>query len=162
MSDPIRIDETWYRRSGDAPEHLSAGGIVARLDRDRVLVSLGRQVGYEAYVLPKGHVDPGESTLEAARREIEEEAGFTDLRLLQELGWRERFDFRKTAWKKTMYYLFSTRQVDVRPTEADKHEPPAWFPLDALPPIFWPEQRELVEQNRELIEELIRSAGEGR
>jgi 8-oxo-dGTP pyrophosphatase MutT (NUDIX family) len=159
VTDPGPIDETWYERQGNVPEHLSAGGVVVRLAENQVWVSLGRQIGYQAYVLPKGHVDPGESCLEAARREIAEEAGFTDLTLLCELGCLERYDYLKTAWKKTAYFLFSTREVHVQPTEREKHAPPAWFPIQELPPIFWPEQRALVEDNRPLIERLVRSAG---
>ena len=69
------------------------------------------------YVLPKGHVEPGEEIETAARREIEEEAGLSDLRLLGELGVRERMDFRKTGWKKTHYFLYLTEQADGRPTD---------------------------------------------
>jgi|FLYL01.1.fsa_nt_gi diadenosine hexaphosphate hydrolase (ATP-forming) len=58
-----------------APSHATtvtgAGGIVFSA-RGHVLV-LRHQSG--AWVFPKGHIDPGESALEAALREVEEEAG---------------------------------------------------------------------------------------
>lgn len=145
------IDKSWYVRPPDVPEHTSAGGVVARRKDDRVYVALGTQDGYRDHVLPKGHVDPGEDIMQAAIREIEEEAGFTDLQLMSELGSCERLDFRKEAWKITHYFLFHTRQIDVQPTESDRHDPPTWFDLDHLPEMVWPEQRELIVHNREQI-----------
>lgn len=54
-----------------APTVTGAGGIVFSA-HNRVLV-LKHQSG--AWVFPKGHIDPGESALEAALREVQEEAG---------------------------------------------------------------------------------------
>jgi 8-oxo-dGTP pyrophosphatase MutT (NUDIX family) len=152
------IDESWYVRSPDCPAHDSAGGIVVRREGDRILVALGNHDGYQSYVLPKGKVDAGEDLLQAAIREIEEEAGFTDLRLLAELGCCERFDYHKTSWKRTHYFLFLTEQVDVEPTDAAHHQAPAWFPLEEHPDLFWPEQQELLEHNRHLIQSRVVAA----
>jgi 8-oxo-dGTP pyrophosphatase MutT (NUDIX family) len=60
----------------------SAGGIVLNAKHQVLVV----QQNKNSWSLPKGHVDPGESALEAARREIREEAGITDLDLLRDLG----------------------------------------------------------------------------
>ena len=39
-----------------------------------------------SWSLPKGHIDPGEDAIAAAKREIYEEPGITHLTLLGELG----------------------------------------------------------------------------
>ena len=39
-----------------------------------------------SWSLPKGHIDFGEDALTAAKREIYEEAGITDLKIIKELG----------------------------------------------------------------------------
>lgn len=145
------IDESWYVRPADCPVHDSAGGVVVRRRDEEILVALGNQDGYSSYILPKGHVDPGEDIIGAAMREIEEEAGFTDLTLLAELGSCERFDYHKTSWKRTHYFLFLTEQVTARPTEPERHDPPVWFPLGEHPALFWPEQQELLDHNHQLI-----------
>ncbi len=155
------IDHTWYERPLEVPEHTSAGGIVARREDDRVTIALGTQDGYTDFVLPKGHVDPGEDLMQAAVREIEEEAGFTDLQFMCELGHCERLDFRKEAWKITHYFLFLTRQIQVQPTESDRHDPPSWFDLDSLPDMVWPEQRKLIVHNREQIRRHILAVAPG-
>lgn len=64
------------RRSGPAKVEISAGGIVYMKRRGRVKVVLvGRLKPFETWRLPKGHQEKGESLLDAARREVREEAG---------------------------------------------------------------------------------------
>jgi 8-oxo-dGTP pyrophosphatase MutT (NUDIX family) len=145
------IDDSWYQRPPGLPEHESAGGVIVRQAGGRLFIALVGEDQLSGYVLPKGHVEPGESAEIAARREIEEEAGISDLRLLAELGVRERQDFRKSSWKKTYYYLYATDQVEGRPTDPHHSYHLHWHPLDEPLPLFWPEQKELVESNRDVI-----------
>lgn len=106
-------------------------------------------------MLPKGHVEPGETPLMAARREIEEEAGFSDLTLLADLGTRERFDFSKRFWKITHYFVFLTKQAKGKPTDHHMQYHATWFRIEQLPDIFWPEQKELIEMHRDQIAALV-------
>ena len=149
------IDSTWYVRPDGVPDRLAAGGIVARLEEGKVLIALGQQDGYTDYVLPKGGIDPGESIEQAARREIHEEAGFSDLTLLSELGVKARLNGAKTKWVTQHYYLFVTQQVESKPTDP-RHAPSVWFALDDLPLLCWPEQYELILTHRQMIEEQVR------
>jgi 8-oxo-dGTP pyrophosphatase MutT (NUDIX family) len=52
-----------------------AGGVVFRRDGPSVLYLLATAKGTDEWVLPKGHVEPGESLAEAALREVKEETG---------------------------------------------------------------------------------------
>ena len=105
--------------------------------------------------MPKGGVEPGESLEETARREIEEEAGLSSLELIEKLGTRARLSYDKVCWITTHYFLFGTEQIDGMPTDVEHHYELAWHPIGSLPAIFWPEQRELIETNRDKIVELI-------
>jgi len=154
------IDASWYEKPPDVDEHCCAGGLVARREGERILIALGGQTGYATRIIPKGHVENDEDIEAAARREIEEEAGFTDLRLLDKLGVRDRLDYHKEAWKRTHYFLFLTRQREAQPTHDERHPPPTWHELDDIPPLFWPEQQALIDENRERIRAAVLAAGE--
>lgn len=144
-------ESDWYVRISGVQDVTSAGGIVARRENGRVLIALVCEYDHPGYVLPKGHVEPGESIEEAARREVGEEAGIHELTLVQNLGARERMNFERTKWKTIHYFLFTTRQVEHRQLDPQHHRF-GWFPIDALPDMFWKEQRMLIEENRDLIE----------
>ncbi|HTY08636.1 MAG TPA: NUDIX domain-containing protein [Candidatus Edwardsbacteria bacterium] len=148
----MRIDKSWYAKPAGITEHVSCGGVVARVEGGTILIALLSEDGFKEHVLPKGHLEKGETLEQAAIREIAEESGLTDLRLLGELGVRERLDLKKTSWKKTHYFLFRTVQVSGPIHDAHHTYVLEWFPLDALPRMFWPEQQELIESNRAMID----------
>jgi 8-oxo-dGTP pyrophosphatase MutT (NUDIX family) len=145
----MEIDESWYRRPPGVLEHTSAGGVVVRSVDRQLFVALIREGGQPGYVLPKGHVKPGESLDEAARREVSEEAGLAGLNALGEIAVRERLNLKKTSWKRTHYFLYL---VD---PSSSTHGQAEWFSLVALPVMFWPEQRELLETYRSQIAVLV-------
>jgi len=74
----------------------SAGGVVTN-NQGKVLVVSQRGTSWS---LPKGHIDPGESALAAAKREIYEESGIRDLELIRELG--TRMNATRSAWMAAM------------------------------------------------------------
>ena len=150
------IDESWYKRPPGVSDRISAGGIVTRIVDGQTYVALVGELGLTERVLPKGGVEPGESLEEAAHREIEEEAGLSSLELIEKLGIRERLSYDRTCWITTHYFLFVTEQVDGIPTDVEHHYELAWHPIEALPAIFWQEQRELIETNRDKIIGLIK------
>jgi ADP-ribose pyrophosphatase YjhB (NUDIX family) len=78
--------------------------------------------------LPKGHIDPGEDALAAAKREIYEESGIRDLELVRELGTYER---HKISWdgsddrserKVITMFLFRTSEKTLKPVDPDNPE----------------------------------------
>src|ERR1700687_1993989 len=54
---------------------VSAGGLIWRRREGKVEVVLVRPAGKQTWVLPKGHLEPGEGVIEAAARESSEESG---------------------------------------------------------------------------------------
>ena len=149
------IDNTWYQRPPGVPQHIAAGGVVARRAGAQVLIALAREKHGADYVLPKGHVEDGEQLEAAARREIMEETGLQDLQLLESLGSAERLDFSRKAWKITHYFLYLTAETDGVPTDAAHHSGVWWFALHALPQLFWPEQQALLADNIARIEAAV-------
>ena len=88
---------------------FSAGGVVVRGEEVAVVVPHRRSPdGKRVLALPKGHPDGDESMVDAARREVREEAG-VDGELVEKLGdvryWYQRGGRR--VFKVVSFYLFS-------------------------------------------------------
>lgn len=102
----------------------TAGGVV--LNRDgRVLVVNQRGTSWS---LPKGHVEVGESDLEAAKREIFEESGIGQLELVRELGSYQRHKIGKyggddtSELKTIVLFLFKTNEEIIKPIDPENPE----------------------------------------
>lgn len=111
----------------------SAGGVVLNEQGD-VLVTSQRGTSWS---LPKGHIEPGEDELTAARREITEETGVTNLTLIKKLGSYQRSRLQKDGkpgneeLKTITMFLFRTGQTDLVPIDA--HNPEArWVAKDQV------------------------------
>jgi ADP-ribose pyrophosphatase YjhB (NUDIX family) len=102
----------------------SAGGVVLNAEGRVLLVS---QHG-TSWSLPKGHLEGGESPLEAARREIYEESGVSRLELVRPLGSYSRHRLGADGGEdlselKTIHlFLFRTDESDLAPRDADNPE----------------------------------------
>jgi 8-oxo-dGTP pyrophosphatase MutT (NUDIX family) len=97
--------------------------------------------------LPKGHPDGGESMVDAARREVREEAG-VDGELVEKLGdvryWYQRRGRR--IFKVVSFYLFSYVGGDVADHDHEIEEA-RWMPLvEAARELSFPGEREMVER----------------
>lgn len=155
------IDESWYQRPEGIPVRIAAGGIVVRALGGKILVALVKEKGFSDYILPKGKIKDGETFEQAARREILEEAGLSQLELKQYLGARERMDFRKRTWKITHYFLFWTYQRGTEPKDPQKRYSVEWFDASRLPSMLWPEQRAVLESALAAIGELLKITARG-
>ena len=144
----IAIDDTWYCRLPAAKERIAAGGVVLRQEDQCVYLALAREADISPFCPTKGRVKPDESLEAAARREILEEVGLSDLQLIGPLGVLERLSYDKQYWVQTHYFLDTTLQKDGIPTDTQRHAAVWWFPLDDLPAMLWPEQRRLIETHR--------------
>lgn len=102
----------------------SAGGVVTNSE-GKVLVVSQRGTSWS---LPKGHIDPGENALVAARREIFEESGIRDLELIRELGTYERHKIGvdggddASELKVITMFLFRTSEKSLKPVDPDNPE----------------------------------------
>jgi len=135
-------------RSSATSTEVSAGGVVLRGDEVVVIVPTRRAAdGRQVLALPKGHVDPGETAPQAARREVREEAG-VDATLVDELGevryWYQR-DGRRIA-KLVTFFLFEYAGGDVADHDAEV-EQARWISLDeALRTLTYRGEREMVQR----------------
>lgn len=138
---------------------ISAGGLIWRRNRDaKIEVVLVRPAGKETWVLPKGHVEPGESVLDAALREAHEESGL-EVKPGEPLGnvsyvysWRDRPDGRLIRiFKRVHFYLMECVGGDPSGHDAEISEV-GWFDVnEALRRASHKSERDLVAKGRELI-----------
>jgi 8-oxo-dGTP pyrophosphatase MutT (NUDIX family) len=129
----------------------SAGGVVTN-DEGKVLVVNQRGTSWS---LPKGHIDPGESALAAAEREIYEESGIRDLKLIRELGTYERYKIGagggedRSELKTITMFLFRTSEKVLRPVDPDNPEA-RWVERSKVVPLLTHERDKEFFQGVEL------------
>jgi len=150
---------------------ISAGGVVLRgsapvgggghsapvgvADAEVVVIVPTRRApdGGRVLALPKGHVDPGESALQAAEREVREETGIIT-ELVGELG-EVRYWYRRsgrTIPKSVSFFLFSYAGGDTADHDEEVEEA-RWIGLsEAEATLTHVGEREMVERARAHLE----------
>lgn len=102
----------------------TAGGVVLNTDGEVLVVS---QRG-TSWSLPKGHIEEGEDAITAARREIEEESGVSNLEYIKDLGTYQRYKISKdggddqSELKTITIFLFRTNQLELKPIDPENPE----------------------------------------
>jgi|SRR5580692_12376298 8-oxo-dGTP pyrophosphatase MutT (NUDIX family) len=138
-------------RSGKRPSkaqarEFSAGGVVVRGEQVVTIVPTRRAAdGSRVLALPKGHIDPGESALQAATREVREETGIV-AEPVCELG-ESRYWYRRdgrTVGKTVAFFLFNHVEGDTADHD-DEVEEVRWIDLqDAQRELSHDAEREMV------------------
>ena len=124
---------------------FSAGGVVVRRFRGKPFLCAVRPRA-DVLALPKGHPDPGESSIEAATREVREETGLV-AEPQEKLG-----DVRYWyVWKGerilkiVSFFLFRYRSGSVRDHDHEV-ESAEWIPLAEAPSrLAYKGEREMAE-----------------
>ncbi len=126
-------------------EELCAGGFVVR---DGKVLALRRWNG--VWLSPKGHVEPGETEEEAARREVEEETGLkvTVHGFLGETAYTHAEDGRPHK-KRVRWFLMTAGPGEVRP-EKEMFTAYRWLGIDELDGFTFPAERELARRALDL------------
>jgi ADP-ribose pyrophosphatase YjhB (NUDIX family) len=128
---------------------VSAGGLVTRtIDGVPHCALIGRrdQEGVLRWLLPKGHVEPGETLRAAAVREIREETGIVG-EVLAELGtvafWFTASDRR--VHKTVHHYVLRAVGGELSDNDVEV-DAVAWVPLDQVPrQLSYADERRLAQ-----------------
>lgn len=122
----------------DSPTH--AGGVVVRRDGPQprfLLVTTRRSPG--EWVLPKGHIEAGETPLQAAVREVLEESGVTAV-AGEHLG---DLEYNTPRGRIRARFFAMAFQSEVEPGESRER---AWVTADeARRRLRWDDARRLIE-----------------
>ena len=140
--------------------HHSAGVIVFREDESRsYLLMRSALTRRPVWEFPKGALERGETELEAAERELQEETGLGpgDYTLLEGFQEEERYYFTRGAGpdlrlirKRVDYFLAEWQRGEVQISrEASRYE---WVSLeDALRMLRFPEKRRVLSRAEEWL-----------
>jgi 8-oxo-dGTP pyrophosphatase MutT (NUDIX family) len=134
----------------------SAGGVVVGEGGKIVLV----EQHSNTWSLPKGGIEEGESTLEAAVREIREETGLSNLTLLCELGTYVRYSINKEGTgelknlglrPRTMF-LFKTNDTELLAQDSEVTQVRFVTYDEALSLLTHPKDKEFLHSVRGTVE----------
>ena len=117
-----------------------AGGVV--FDKRGWVLLLGHRNG--TWVFPKGHLDPGETDLEAALREVEEEAGVVASPLSNQTE-LTRYQNAKGEQRVITWYLLETEATEPVLRETTFPEGEFTEVEAALNKLSFPEDRRLLK-----------------
>lgn len=138
---------------------ISAGGVAFRNVDNRIEVALISVGGDSRWQLPKGLVDKGESTKEAAVREVREEAGLAT-EVVERIDkveywyyWNEE-GLRVRYHKFVYFYLLRYKSGAVQDHDREVNEA-RWFEIDnAIELLAFDSEKKIAERAAKMIEHL--------
>ena len=119
--------------SPNESEERAAGFVLYRDDpasSQRLFLILRHRRG-EHWAFPKGRIEPGETLMEAARRELQEETGISSVAIIDGFREESRYSFRRAGQvikKSVAYFLARVESGVVR--LSSEHTDSAWLPED--------------------------------
>lgn len=131
-----------------ARREFSAGGIVFR-KRGRAIEVLLIKDAYGRWTWPKGKIDQNERSQDAAVREIKEEVGLNNIRVLGKVG-RSNYFFRlrgELIFKTVFFFLIEALNNEKLRVQENEIQDARWFkPKEALDFVEYKGAKELLEK----------------
>jgi bis(5'-nucleosidyl)-tetraphosphatase len=126
----------------------SAGGIIfyRTAGGEPLFLLMINRKGY--WEFPKGHLQQGESDLMAAKREVKEETGLSEIKVLR--GFRTMIRYRyqrmgRQADKEVVFFLMETRPQSV--VISEEHQGFIWLPYgEALSKLSYNNARRVLSE----------------
>lgn len=128
----------------------SCGAVIFRKIQDEYQFVLIRQKFGLHFGFPKGHVEPNESEIMTAKREVKEEVGL-DIRIFEHIRDVTRYSPRPHVSKEVVYFLAEAKTVDMIIQDEE------------VELAFWVDQKDVVntltyENDRNLFHKLLKKA----
>ena len=137
----------------EAEQH-SAGGVVYKREGHRLKICLVSKKNGRIWALPKGRLDPGETTQETAYREILEETGHISNvgAMIDEIHYYFFLNENQTYYHKTVtFYVMrvTTENAQQRDQEADEV---AWFDFpEALRKLSYLNEKKILKKAQRMV-----------
>ena len=138
----------------------SAGAVIFRKEGDKIFYLLlhypsSTKAPKEYWDFPKGHIEKGEKELDTVRREIEEETGLKNLKIVE--GFKEwiKYFFRfegKNIFKIVIFYLTETRTKEIE--ISSEHIGYKWLPYEeALGKLTFKNAKNILQKANNFLSE---------
>ena len=143
-------------------QETSSGAVVCKKENNEYFFLLVYSVKNKEWSFPKGHIEKGETELEAAKREIFEETGIKDLKFIDNFKFTDSYLTKgvlpetkgETVTKNVIYYLCYTDSSCINP---DNNEISSckWFNFnEALKSLKFENQHKLLEQAKTFLSKM--------
>ena len=139
------------------PLEKSAGAIIFHINEEIEYLLLhypsGSRASKDYWDLPKGHIEKNEEEEDTVRREVKEETGLDDIKIIE--GFKEsiKYFFKsegKTIFKTVVFYLAETKTKEVK--ISFEHVGYEWLPYEkALEQLHFKNAKEILEKANEFL-----------
>ena len=140
-----------------AKREFSAGGIVVKKERERLRVLLIKD-SYGKWTWPKGNIGKGESSEDAALREIQEEAGLTKLQIIEKID-KINYFYRlhgNLIYKTVYLFLIKAEGKEKFKIQTSEIRNAKWFtPEEALETVAYKGAKEILKKTIKKVRERL-------
>ncbi len=143
-----------HQKSKMENQEISAGAFIYKIIENKILFLLVYSKRNSEWGFPKGHVEPGETETETAKREIKEETGISELNFVKDFRCVDTYKIKGTLSttknriidKKVIYYLARTNE-DFKGSVDDEIEQSKWLQYsEATEYLKYENQKKLLKQ----------------
>jgi bis(5'-nucleosidyl)-tetraphosphatase len=140
-------------------DEISAGAVLHLMDENFEINYLILNYSYGHWDFPKGNVEIGETEIDTIKREVMEETGIVDIKLIE--GFRQQISYKyrkksKLVHKTVIYYLAETKSNKV--VLSFEHVNFAWLNFDdALNKLSFENSKKVLKNAKEFLSNNIKT-----
>jgi bis(5'-nucleosidyl)-tetraphosphatase len=134
-------------------DEISAGAVLHLMDENFEINYLILNYSYGHWDFPKGNIESGETEIDTIKREVMEETGIIDIKLIE--GFRQQISYKyrkksKLVHKTVIYYLAETKSNKV--VLSFEHVNFAWLNFDdALNKLSFENSKKVLKNAKEFL-----------
>ena len=140
-------------------DEISAGAVLHLMDENFEINYLILNYSYGHWDFPKGNIESGETEIDTIKREVMEETGIVDIKLIE--GFRQQISYKyrkksKLVNKTVIYYLAETKSSKV--VLSFEHVNFAWLNFDdALNKLSFDNSKKVLKNAKEFLSNNVKT-----
>jgi bis(5'-nucleosidyl)-tetraphosphatase len=140
-------------------DEISAGAVLHLMDENFEINYLILNYSYGHWDFPKGNVEIGETEIDTIKREVMEETGIVDIKLIE--GFRQQISYKyrkksKLVHKTVIYYLAETKSNKV--VLSFEHVNFAWLNFNsALNKLSFENSKKVLKNAKEFLSNNVKT-----